>query len=342
MSIKLSIFDDLLKKKIIPDDSQKKLINIFDHFYSKEKKFFSKFFKKPNFLYIYGDVGRGKTFLMDIFYEHYIGKKNRIHYHNFMKKIHDDLKANQGIKDPIAHFCKTLKNQIDILFLDEFNITDITDAMIMQKILINLDKYKISLITTSNYLPDNLYKHGLQRERFLPSIQWIKDNFIIHQLNNDNDYRRTFLSSSNVFYFDEKEKVKENFHKIFNKLSHSSEKKTISIDNRNIAIEMESDNVVWFDFDEICGGFRSTRDYIKIAEIYSSVMISTVPCFFSNNDDIRRRFTWLIDALYDKNRKVIINYERELKEIFYDTENPEINRTLSRLIEMQSKKYLLN
>jgi len=221
VSIEQSIFDDLFKKKIIPDGSQKKLINIFDHFYSKEKKFFSKFFKKPNFLYIYGDVGRGKTFLMDIFYEHYLGKKNRIHYHNFMKKIHDDLKVNQGIKDPIAHFCKTLKNQIDILFLDEFNITFSLSMNKKQKILINLDKsYEIinnnlilNKITTS--VGDIIYIDNFLR----------KPEIFVNFLNNKKNLNH--FSKNITGYPGIKSKLNDNLSKEFDKFIKKNYKKKI-------------------------------------------------------------------------------------------------------------------
>lgn len=314
-------------------------------------------------LYLYSTVGRGKTMLMDLFYQKLNIDKNqkyRTHFHHFMKSIHNKLQQVSGIQEPVEHVIKTYYLQYKVICLDEFMVHDIADAMILAKVLEYLVKYDIALITTSNVKPDDLYKNGLQRSSFLPAIDIINSKLSVCRLEGEYDYRKSMLMTEQMFLLNTDSSAKEKFTKLYNKLSNVNidvllEKKNttysnqltkssdsiIEIAGRNINVLAVNDYTVWFDFDVLCNSARSSIDYLEIAEIYKYVFISNLYQMHDRHIEIVRRFINLIDVLYDYKVKLFVMSSVSIENIYTDkTLAFEMQRTVSRLKEMQSDEYL--
>jgi len=295
-------------------------------------------------LYLWGDVGRGKTWLMNLFYEDLaIEEKNRIHFHHFMLDIHEKLGALNKQKNPLQHIAKQLARKYRVLCIDEFIVTNITDAMILSELLHALFKQQVCLVATSNRVPDDLYLNGLQRERFLPAIELIKTHNDVFHLDGGVDHRTTLLEQSDVYYYP----VRENTHQLISQrmqelaVTPVIADKTLNILNREIKTISCSDEVVWFDFEIICTTPRAAQDYIELAQQYNTVIINNIPVMDEYSDDKARRFIYLIDELYDKNVKLIASAAAEPEQLYLGNMLKfAFHRTSSRLIEMRSHQYL--
>lgn len=295
-------------------------------------------------LYIWGGVGRGKTLLMDLFFSNlHTQEKLRLHFHRFMDEAHKMLKNYRNKPDPLKLVAKEFANKAKVLCFDEFFINDIGDAMIISGLLNGLFENNVVLITTSNVEPNLLYKNGLQRDRFLPAIKLLQKHTKVIELDGEIDHRFEFLQTNDVYNFpiDESSQdwLERNFLNLATERNEASWEK-IKINDRNIQTIRHTEGIAWFDFKEICDGPRSASDYISLAKLFNTVLISHVP-IFEGKDDQARRFINLVDEFYDRNVKLILSAEATPKELYRSTRlNDEFIRTASRLTEMQSHEYL--
>jgi cell division protein ZapE len=303
-------------------------------------------------LYVWGGVGRGKSFLMDSFYAcAAVGRKQRIHFHRFMQQVHRALHEKQGQADPLAAIARDLAKDARLLCLDEFHITDITDAMVMKRLLEALFEQGVVLVTTSNFEPDALYLHGLQRNQFLPAIDLIRQNLDVVNIDAGIDYRLRELERAGVYHTEENadSALEEAFAHIASE--DSDEADAIEVEGRTIRVRRNAPGVVWCDFEDLCDGPRGKPDYIELARRYHTVLISGVPRFRAGDADILRRFVWLIDEFYDRRVKLIVSASAPPEALvatgadaggrFQANLNASLNeRLVSRLTEMQTHDYL--
>ena len=286
-------------------------------------------------------MGRGKTFLMDMLFEEINHeKKIRLHFHRFMQNLHGNLKNYEGVSDPINKVVKDLTKKYECLCFDEFYVEDIADAMLLGKFMTELFKSKISFFATSNIPPKNLYEEGLQRKLFLPAIEAIENSCDVYHLDSNTDFRLRALEKSGSYFYpcEDKKEVIEN---IFNEITQNKrdEKDFISINNRKIMVIAFSKGVLWVNFQQICSSPRSTPDYIEVSKEFHTIVLSEVPMI--NSDDEARRFISFIDECYDRKVKLIISAAELPENLYVKTRLREkYKRTISRLVEMQSKDYL--
>lgn len=325
------LFDDLTKTKA----PKKGLLN---------KLFKSKQSNEVKGLYFWGGVGRGKTYLVDTFYECLpTDKKLRIHFHRFMHKVHDEMNELKGVNDPLKVVAQRFAERTKIICFDEFFVSDITDAMILGTLLDELFKLGVVFVTTSNIVPDDLYKNGLQRARFLPAIALLKQHCEEVNVDSGIDYRLRALEQAEIFHYPLDAQADVNLHAYFQQLAPEvgEQNVEIEIENRMIATREVADGVVWFDFSAICETARSQVDYMEISRIYHSVLLSNVKQMGQNNDDAARRFIAMVDEFYERKVKLIISAEVALEDLYSKgTLNFEFKRCISRLQEMQSHEYL--
>ena len=303
-------------------------------------------------LYLWGGVGRGKSFLMDSFHEYaQVARKQRIHFHRFMQQIHQQMHRRQGQADPLQDVAREIASEARLLSLDEFHITDITDAMLMKRLLQVLFEERVVVVTTSNFEPGALYLHGLQRSQFLPAIDLIKDKLEIVNIDAGNDYRLRELEKAGVYHTEVDADAA--LERAFMNIAHheSEREEALEVEGRLIPVRRHARGIAWFDFFELCDGPRGKPDYIELARRYHTVMLSNVPRFGTNNGDALRRFVWLIDEFYDRRVKLIIAAaappeqlvmsEEEEGDAFQANLNASLNeRLVSRLTEMQTRDYL--
>ena len=293
-------------------------------------------------MYLWGDVGRGKTFLMDLFFETLdIKNKKRLHFHHLLDEIHEELKLRENVENPIKGIVKSIAKDVNVICFDEFYIEDIADAMILSKLLDNIFKHNIYLVITSNTEPSELYKRGLQRELFLPAIESIKEHLKVINISKGDDHRlRNKDSSSYLTGYDDYHDSK--LEKYFKSINGSNYKKDefIIIRGRKIESRYCGDDIIWFDFFTICGDKRSKNDYIDIAKKYKTIIISNVIEMNLEMENEARRFIALVDELYDQNTNLILATNRDYKNLYQgDKLKSEYERTHSRLIEMQDNDY---
>lgn len=300
--------------------------------------------KVPKGLYLWGGVGRGKSFLMDIFYACVPYKrKRRIHFHNFMSEFHREMKSLAAAKDPLIALANKIEKSTRLLCFDEFHINDIADAMILGRLMDAMFARGVVMIITSNSSPDQLYENGLQRQKFLPAINLIKRNLKIINIDSGNDYRLREMPTAPLFMLTSDTESNNRMQAIFNRLSAGTiqDKKSIEIKGRSIPVKMLSSKAAWFDFQDICGGPRAQADYLEIANRYPVILISNIPQIGPNKAAEAQRFIWLVDILYDNRVKLVASSIEPPNNICLDIEKSnEFSRTVSRLIEMQSQSYL--
>jgi len=295
-------------------------------------------------IYLWGAVGRGKSFLMDEFFRLApLTRKRRVHFHRFMQSIHHSLRDLQGQEDPLRIVAARLAREVRLLCLDEFHITDIGDAMLMRRLLEGLLAGGVALVTTSNQHPDELYEHGLQRAQFVPAIGLIKERLELVQLDGDADYRLRALTHAGVYHHPldaaAERAQEEGFVAVVGGPGESAQ--TLEIEGRPARARRHAPGVVWFDFAELCGSPRGTADYIELARRYHTVLISGVPQFRPALRDSMRRFTWLVDEFYDRHVNLMLSAAVPAEQLYGEVPpTPDIERTRSRLIEMQSSEYL--
>lgn len=295
-------------------------------------------------LYFWGGVGRGKTYLMDNFYDTLpFERKMRIHFHRFMHRIHAELKVLTGVKDPLKVIARKFAEETRVICFDEFFVTDIGDAMILAGLLDELFKNQVSLVCTSNIVPDGLYKDGLQRARFLPAIGLLNQHTQVVNVDGGVDYRLRTLEDAELYHFPLGDAAHASLLKSYEGLavelgSHGT---AMEINGRIIRAYKHADDVVWFDFKELCDGPRGQSDYIALAKEFHAVLIGNVPILGGEKDDQARRFVNMIDEFYDRSVKVIISAEAGINDLYSGGNlNFEFERTKSRLLEMQSHEYL--
>jgi len=296
-------------------------------------------------LYLWGGVGRGKTFLMDIFYDALpFDNKLRLHFHRFMRRVHQELTLFKGETDPLDRIAEKLASEARVLCFDEFFVTDITDAMILANLLQGLFDRGVTLVATSNIVPDDLYKEGLQRARFLPAIDLLNKHTKVVNVDTGIDYRLRVLERVVLYHYPLDSSAESTMEDSFRRLVANQDEikrgSTLGIESREIQALAVCEDAVWFDFHEICDGPRSQNDYIEIARLFHTVFISGVPVF-DKRDDSARRFINLIDEFYDRNVNVVLSAEDALDQLYIEGRlSFEFERTKSRLQEMQSKEYL--
>jgi cell division protein ZapE len=314
-----------------------KLTNLFDFSASKTPELG---------LYFWGGVGRGKTYLMDIFYESLpFEKKMRVHFHRFMRRVHRELATLDKQKNPLDIVAKRLADDAKIICFDEFFVSDITDAMILAKLLEALFKNGVSFVATSNIVPDGLYKDGLQRVRFLPAIDLLNKHTEVINVDGGTDYRLRVLEQAELYHWPLDESadlsLTESFKSLVPDIHETVKDTAINIEGRAIQARFLCEDVIWFDFMALCDGPRSQNDYIVIAMEFHEVLISDIPELAENREDQARRFVNLVDEFYDRSVKLIITAEKPIHELYSGHRlSFEFERTQSRLLEMQSHEYL--
>ncbi|PPI85979.1 cell division protein ZapE [Marinobacter maroccanus] len=295
-------------------------------------------------LYFWGGVGRGKTYLMDTFYESLpFDRKMRVHFHRFMQRVHSELKSLKGEKNPLELVSKKFADETRVICFDEFFVSDIGDAMILATLMDGLFSRGVTLVCTSNIVPDGLYKDGLQRARFLPAIELVKKHTDVVNVDGGVDYRLRTLEQAELFHSPLDEEADVSLRKSFDALAVEAAKhsKTMEINGRKIPAQAHADDVVWFDFKDVCDGPRSQNDYIEMARQFHAIIVSNVPVLGKEKDDQARRFINMIDEFYDRNVKVIISAAAPITELYTGGRlGFEFERTESRLLEMQSREYL--
>lgn len=295
-------------------------------------------------LYLWGGVGRGKTFLMDLFYESLtIQAKRRIHFHRMMHDVHDRLKALESVEDPLDRVAADIARDTRVLCFDEFFVSDIADAMILGRLLDGLFQRNVTLVTTSNSHPDDLYKEGLQRQRFLPAIELLKQHTKVVNMDGGVDYRLRLLHKAGTYLCPDDAQAADRLSFFFDESASSQIRSNRELDvyGRKILAHKCAKGIAWFRFEDLCDGPRSQADYIEIARWYPSVIVSGVPQFDATLENQARRFIALVDEFYDRRVKLILSADVEVNSLYQgDRLTFEFDRTTSRLIEMQSDKYL--
>ncbi len=294
-------------------------------------------------LYFWGGVGRGKTYLVDTFFECLLTqRKMRIHFHRFMYRVHQQLQQLDGIENPLEHVADNFKQQTDIICFDEFFVSDITDAMILATLLEALFKRGITLVATSNIAPHDLYRNGLQRARFLPAIALIEQHCEVVNVDAGIDYRLRSLAQAAIYYSPLGPQANQNLADYFEQLSFEPRysEKTIVINQRSITAQCEANGIVQFSFYQLCQTARSQNDYIEIAQLYHTVLVADVRVM-TEHQDAARRFIAMVDEFYERHVTLIISAEVPLTELYTNGRLLfEFKRCCSRLIEMQSEQYL--
>jgi cell division protein ZapE len=298
----------------------------------------------PNGLYLWGGVGRGKTFLIDLFHAGLpIREKRRTHFHRFMREVHERLRAHAGERDPMAAIAREWRASLRVLVLDEFFVSDIGDAMLLGRLLERLLDEGTILVTSSNAAPSDLYKDGLQRARFLPAIALIERHCNVIHLDSPNDYRLRALTRSPVYRApldaDSDAWLESRWHELRGDDGHRDA--GIDIDGRRIAVRARTKGMAWFEFAELCEGPRGSADYIEIATEFHTVLLGGIPAFDAQSDDAARRFVTLIDELYDRRVNLVCSADAAPHALYRGERlTAAFERTASRLIEMQSAAYL--
>ena len=295
-------------------------------------------------LYLWGGVGRGKTLLMDLFYE-CLPEQDRVrmHFHRFMRSVHRELKELAGTPNPLLKVADRFAAKGSVLCFDEFFVSDIGDAMILGEVLGALFQRGVTLVATSNVEPDRLYENGLQRRRFLAAIEQLKTHTLVHHVDGSVDYRLRVLERAEIYHSPLDLAAEQSLRRSFDALAPEkpSESPVLEIEGRPIRARLVAEDVAWFEFSELCEGPRSQNDYIELARIFHAVLISNVPRFTARNEDAARRFISLVDEFYDRNVKLILSAEVSVTELYVGERlRFEFERTESRLVEMQSHDYL--
>ena len=338
-------------KNIEPDQYQRDIVDTFDNFQQtiiNERKVVGKVISflqgsQPSSkgIYLWGNVGRGKTFLMDLFFETLsITEKDRRHFHRLMEEIHCGIKRFKDHQDPINKVAESMSKKYNVLCIDEFYVEDIADATIMARLIESLLHHDIKLVMTSNCMPDDLYKNGLQRDLFIPAINKIKENLQVIHIGNGKDFRRSSANKDieRISIHDDKSIVGLAKFLGFYDNELETKKSVISIRNREIECIVKTNQLVWFEFDSICGKQRSVKDYIDISDQFETVVITGVPIFTSTSENEARRFIALIDELYDQNINLFMTAFGHYRDLYQGNKlQSEFTRTTSRLIEMSKK-----
>lgn len=298
----------------------------------------------PKGLYFWGGVGRGKTYLMDAFFDALpTQRKMRVHFHRFMYRVHDELKLLGDVENPLAKVADKFKEEADVVCFDEFFVSDITDAMILATLLQEMFKRQMILVATSNIEPQNLYRNGLQRARFLPAIDMILARCDVLNVDSGVDYRLRTLEQAEIYHYPLDEQANINLNKYYQQLTGERQivAHQIEINHRQLEVIEASDGVLHASFAQLCQTARSQNDYIELSRIYHTVLLADVQQMNRKIDDAARRFIALVDEFYERNVKLIISADVPMEDLYTEGQLEfEFKRCLSRLTEMQSHEYL--
>ncbi|MBS7808446.1 cell division protein ZapE [Variovorax sp. PCZ-1] len=353
MSVIQAYEEELKKRGYTSDPAQLRAVQALQRcadewaaYKEKRSNAFKKLINRPDIpkgVYMFGGVGRGKSFLMDCFYNAVpLKRKTRLHFHEFMREVHRELANLQGTQNPLDALGKQMAKRYKLICFDEFHVADITDAMILHRLLDALFENGVGMVTTSNFTPDGLYPNGLHRDRILPAIELLKSEMEVINVDNGTDYRRRTLEKVKMYHTPLGAEADAAMDQAFTELAEAKdESPVLHIEAREIKARRKAGGVVWFDFKTLCGGPRSQNDYLELATQFHTVMLSDMPQMFVKNASEARRFTWLVDVLYDRRCKLIMS-AAVAPELLY-TEGPlshEFPRTASRLNEMQSAEFL--
>ena len=353
MSVKQAYEAELAQRGFTADPAQLRAVDALERcasewaaFKEKRSNAFKKLINRPEIprgVYMYGGVGRGKSFLMDCFFNAVpLKRKVRLHFHEFMREVHRELADLQGTVNPLDELGLRISKRYRLICFDEFHVADITDAMILHRLLDALFANGVGFVTTSNFKPDDLYPNGLHRDRILPAIALLNQKLEVLSVDNGTDYRRRTLEQLRMYLTPNDAAAEKEMRKAFDKLAETADENPIlHIEQREIRARRKAGGVVWFDFKTLCGGPRSQNDYLEIASQFHTVLLSDVPHMPVRMASEARRFTWLVDVLYDRRVKLIMSAEVPPEALY--TEGPlahEFPRTVSRLTEMQSSEFL--
>ncbi len=297
----------------------------------------------PRGVYLWGGVGRGKSFLMDAFFAAVpVLRKTRLHFHEFMRSVHRELDEVKGTPDPLDEVARRIAKRHRLVCFDEFHVSDIADAMILHRLLSKLFDLNVGLVMTSNYAPDDLYPDGLHRDRVLPAIALLKERLEVVHVEAGIDYRLRAMEHIEAYLTPWGADAETKLAAAFDRLAEvDDEDPSLEIEARRIRARRRAGGVVWFDFAVLCGGPRSHADYLEIAAQFHTVLLSNVPRMSAGQASEARRFTWLVDVLYDHRIKFLVSAEAAAAELYTaGVLSNEFARTASRLIEMQSREYL--
>ncbi|MEL7114621.1 MAG: cell division protein ZapE [Pseudomonadota bacterium] len=350
-----SIYEDLVAKGDITDDpAQRLVLPILEHIHAhfsepvEKGKFLGGLFKKtverPKGAYLWGGVGRGKSFLMDLFFENTpIKAKRRVHFHAFMQEIHSGLaKARKaGVEDALKPVAAKVSDEVDLLCFDEMQITDITDAMLVGRLFEALFDARVVVVTTSNRVPDDLYKDGLNRQLFLPFIALIKDRMVVHEVASPTDYRQHQLSGADSYFHPADASAKAAIDAIWNELTGGTwDTLTLHVQGREVEFSQFKNGVARVPFWELCGRPLGPADYLAVADAVRVLIIENVPHLSQYNFNEARRFVTLVDTLYEAKTRVVISAADVPERLYLEGEGTfEFERTASRLREMQSEGW---
>lgn len=324
---------------------------VADYQTSKNKGLISKLFSKKQKepikgLYFWGGVGRGKTYLVDTFYDALpFERKMRTHFHRFMQRVHNDLTQLSGAKNPLETVADQIAAEAVVICFDEFFVSDIGDAMILGGLMQELFARGVTLVSTSNIIPDGLYKDGLQRDRFIPAIKLLNKYTEVVNVDSGVDYRLRTLEQAELYHYPLDNSAEASLQTSFDNLvpdaCHTEQNVNVEVLGRNIPAKAICDDIAWFEFDALCDGPRSQNDYIELGKLFHAILISNVPVMGLKNDDLARRYINLIDEFYDRGVKVIMSADAPIHEIYGKGKLEfEFQRTTSRMLEMQSHDYL--
>ena len=298
----------------------------------------------PKGIYLWGGVGRGKTWLMDLFHDNLDGVgKARFHFHRFMQLVHSELTAIKGTANPLDLVAERMARDWQVLCLDEFHVVDIGDAVILAGLLRALFAQGIVLLTTSNVVPDRLYRDGIQRASFLPAIDLLNSQTEVIELGGDRDYRKMILEQARVYHTPLGPETDAELSAEFARLANtgSDGPGDLTINGRAMPFRLLAEDMVWFDFEALCGPPRSQNDYIELARCHQTVFISDIPIMGGSRDDRTRRFIFLVDEFYDRRVKLVLSAEAPVTKLYIGERLAfEFQRTISRLTEMQTPAFL--
>jgi len=297
----------------------------------------------PRGVYLWGGVGRGKSFLMDAFFAAVpIIRKTRVHFHEFMRTVHRELDDLKGTAEPLDEVAARIARRHRLICFDEFHVSDIADAMILHRLLARLFDLNVGFVMTSNFPPDGLYPDGLHRDRVLPAIELLKERLDGLQVDGGTDYRQRTMASIDAYLTPWGPAAAAKLGAAFERIAESEDDDPVlTIEARKLRARRRAGGVVWFDFAVLCGGPRSQNDYLEIAARFHTVLLSNVPRLSAGQASEARRFTWLVDVLYDQRTKLIASAEVPPEELYAaGALSNEFLRAASRLVEMQSREYL--
>ncbi len=353
MNVREFYQDAVARRGFQPDDAQRRAVDrlqqLYEDFVAFKKRRSNALMKAltrtpaPRGVYLWGGVGRGKSFLMDSFYSVVdVRRKTRIHFHEFMRGVHHELDKLKGVSDPLDEVARRIAKKYRLVCFDEFHVSDIADAMILHRLLTALFDLGVVFVMTSNYRPDTLYPDGLHRDRILPAIALLEDKLDILNVDGGTDYRTRTLEQTQIYLTPLGAAADRALRVAFEAIAEvGDEDPRLTIETRVIRALRRAGGVVWFDFATLCGGPRSQNDYLELADRFHTLIVSEVPQMSASLSSEARRFTWLVDVCYDRRIKLVISAAVVAEELYtVGSLANEFQRTVSRIHEMRSVEYL--